>query len=107
MEKHSSCDGRVEHSCQNTTAISAQRYHVNVFIAYEFLNSDQQIAIRQNGMSDVLVRILFLEILIRASQTNLIPIVLAGGNIKQMNIEIVSFYQFHELIECHQIALVE
>ena len=107
MEQHLTGDRRIEHTCQDIPAIGTERYHVDMFVPHKLFDCQQQVAVGQHRMGDMCLRILLLEILVDSGQPYFIPFVFTCRDIEQMNVGIVRFDDFHKLIECHQVALIE
>ena len=99
MEQHPPGDGRIEHPRPDTATIGTQGDHVNMLLDHEFLDRQKQVAIAQDRVIDVRIGILFLEILAHTRQTDLIPFITAGRDIKQMDLDILSLDQSHELVK--------
>ena len=58
-------------------------------------------------MGDVGLRILLAEVFPYATEPNLIPLVSAGRDIEQVDVERIAFDQRHELVEGYQVSLIE
>ena len=78
-----------------------------MLLDHEFLDRQKQVAIAQDRVTDVRIGILFLEILTHTRQTDLIPFITAGRDIKQMDLDVQSLDQSHELVKSDQIPLAE
>ena len=107
MEQHLLGNARIQNPCQDIPPIGGQCYEVYLLISHELFNSQKQISVIQHGVCDVGIRILPFEVFAHPGQSDLIPFVPAGRDIKQVDMHVIPFNHLHETVKGDQITLTE